>query len=171
MDYNIIYTVDTDSGTQKTKQIDAVSNFRKLFIILNSYTLEGDMDEELFEKNMGMTTDEYVAKGDEVCDAIISFRLRDKAATLNKYTYTDKNGVEQKLYTEDNEQYIVFRFYRFSERKAYLTIEVVEEFDENGKPISDPTKAGGGFYVLTSYLDNLVEGAQRLINEERVEQD
>ena len=168
LDYTITYTYMTDSGTTKTAQVSGVDNFRQLYTDLLWFTIEGDADDAEFEKNMGMSIKDYIAQGDEVCDAIFTYHLEDLAATLNKYTYTDKDGNEVKLYTENNQRDVVIRFYRYTERKAYLTIEVIDEFDENGKPISDPTKASGAFYVRHSYLDMMLEHAEKIMNKELV---
>ena len=55
--------------------------------------------------------------------------------------------------------------------KALLTIEVIEKYDENGNPISDPTKATGCFYVWSYYLDGLEEDLDNILSEDRVSND
>ena len=90
---------------------------------------------------------------------------------MNHYTYTNDKGETEKFWKEDNEQDVVIRFYRYSERKSMLTIEIIEDYDENGNPISDPTKAVGSFYVLSSYLDTLAQEGDRLLNKEIVTND
>ncbi|MBQ8432957.1 MAG: InlB B-repeat-containing protein [Clostridia bacterium] len=170
LDYIIPYTYATDSGGEKTKQISGIDNYRKLYQMFLYASIEGDVDEAEFEKNLGMSKDAYIAQGDGVCQAILKYRVADKASVLNQYTYTDENGKVKERWTEDNEMDVVIRFYRYTERKSLLTIEVIEDYDENGNPISDPTKAVGSFYVLSSYLNDLLDATHRLMNQERVEQ-
>lgn len=174
LDYTIVYTYTTDSGKEKTKTISGVDNFRKLYSDLMWYSIEGDVDPEEFEKNMGMSMDDYIKQGDGVCQAIFTYRVADMADTMNLQTYVGSNddkSPEIKNWVENNEMDVVVRFYRYSERKSMITIEVIEEYDENGNPISNPENAAGRFYVLSTFLDQLLGDAERLIAEERVEQD
>ena len=104
-------------------------------------------------KKDGNDLDDYIRE-----DKVITFETNDKGET-------------EKFWKEDNEQDVVIRFYRYSERKSMLTIEIIEDYDENGNPISDPTKAVGSFYVLSSYLDTLAQEGDRLLNKEIVTND
>lgn len=172
LDYKIQHNYVTDKGESKTEYINAIDNFRR-FWIQDWYwlSLEGDVDGEDFERLTGMTVKDYIAaKGDD-CYASITVSVEDLAKQLNRYTYKDENGNVVKLYTENNKRYLIYRFYRYSERKAMVTIEVVENFDANGNPISDPTNVEGRFYVLSSYLDMMGEDLEKIINAERVERD
>ena len=180
LDYTIVHTYTTDKGTEKTETITATDNFRKLYSDLLWFSIEGDVDEEEFKKNIGlltgteMTMDEYIALGDDVCQAIFTYHVSDMAVLMNLITGVENandKALEQKYWTENNEKDVVVRFYRYSERKTMITIEVIEEYDENGNPVSDPTKAAGRFYVLSTYLDQLLGDAERLLAKERVEQD
>ena len=171
LDYVINHTYITDSGTQKTERITGIGNFRSFYQRFLWFTIEGDVNEKEFEENMGMSVQDYIALGDDVCQATIKYRMKDYASVMNHYTYTDEKGETVKLWTEDNESDVVIRFYRYSERKSMLTIEIIEDYDENGNPISDPTKAVGAFYVLSSYLDTLAAEGDRLLNKEIVTND
>ena len=178
LDYTLTYTYLTSAGKEKTRQISGTDNFRKLYTDLLFYTLEGDLDHREFEANMGMSVKDYIAaNGDETCgadpqkglQAIIRFRAEDFAATLNNYVYTDKNGNEVKLYTENNKMDVIMRLYRYSDRKAYLTIECVDKYDSNGQPITNPEWADGMFYVNVSYLNVIQESINRLLSNRPVE--
>lgn len=172
LDYQIVHTYVDDKGQTKAETIYAIDNFRR-FWIQDWYwlSLEGDVDPDDFERLTGMTVEEYIkAKGND-CYASITVNVEDMAKNFNHYTYKDENGNTVKLYDENNQRYIIYRFYRYSERKAMVTVEIVKDFDENGNPISDPTNVVGRFYVLSSYLDMMGEDLEKIINEERVKRD
>ena len=101
-----------------------------------------------------MSVKDYISD-ESNCDAEIFLHLEDQAATMNTYTYTDKNGVVKKLHTTNNERAIMVRLYRYTERKALLTVEVIEDY-EGGEPVSDPSKATGLFYVNYSYFSKTI---------------
>lgn len=173
LDYTIVNTYITDAGKEKTEKIAGVDNFRKLYKQLLDFSIEGDADPEEFEKNLGVSMEEYIKRGDGACQAIISYRVDDLAYTMNLHTAPDGTGdkaSDQKYWTESNGMDVVIRLYRYSERKSLLTVEVITEYDENGDPISNPENAAGRFYVSSSYLEQLVEAAERLLAQQKVEQ-
>ena len=49
-----------------------------------------------------------------------------------------------------------------------MTLEVIEKYDAEGNPISDPTKAIAAFYVWDSYLDILEGALDGILAEDRV---
>lgn len=173
LDYTIVHTYPTDKGTEKTENISATANFRQLYTDLLFFSLEGDVNEEEFRQNMKLSVEEYIALGEDVCDVIFSYRISDMAVLMNLVSAPeDENSkaFDEKWWNENNEAELVIRFYRYSARKSMVTIEVIEEYDEHGNPVSDPTRAAGRFYVLTTYLDQLCEGAERLLAGELVDQ-
>jgi hypothetical protein len=166
LDYKITYSYKTDSGKEKTKQVTGMDNFMAVYSKLLWFSLMGDVDVAEFKSKTGMSIEEFVAANpDSTCgdkagtglQAIIYYRAEDLAATLNKFTYKDKDGNEVKLYTENNRKDIVLRFYQYSDWKTLLTLEVVENFDDDGNPITDHTKASGAFWVDTTYLQEMLE--------------
>ena len=137
------------------------------------FSIEGDADPEEFQNNLGVSMEEYIKRGDGVCQAIISYRVDDMAYGMNLHTSPEDSAdkaSEQKYWGGSNGMDIVIRLYRYSERKSLLTIEVITEYDENGNPISNPEKAAGRFYVSSSFLDQIVEAADRLLAQQKVEQ-
>ena len=54
---------------------------------------------------------------------------------------------------------LVYRFYRYTERKAYFTVEVLDSTTDTG----NPTEAQGVFYVLRSFCDKLIADAYRFM--------
>ena len=54
---------------------------------------------------------------------------------------------------------LVYRFYRYTERKAYMTVEVLDGTDDSGAP----ENGQGVFYVLRSFCDKLIADAYRFM--------
>lgn len=172
LDYKILHSYTDDKGQTKVETINAIDNFRR-FWIQDWYwlSLEGDVDPDDFERQTGMSITDYIQTYQDQCYASITVSVEDMAKCFNQYTYQDENGNEVKLFDKNNQRYLIYRFYRYSERKAMVTVELVETFDGNGNPISDPTNVVGRFYVLSSYLDMMGEDLEKIIQEERVERD
>lgn len=175
LDYTIVNTYITDTGKEKTETISGVDNFRKLYggDYLLGFSIEGDADPEEFERNMGVSMEEYIKRGDSVCDAIISYHVEDMAYGMNLYTtiFDSKDKTpEQKYWTENNGMDVIIRFYNYTPAgyRSLITIEVITEYDENGNPISNPENAAGRFYVNPSVLTGMVEAAERLLAQEKV---
>ena len=61
-------------------------------------------------------------------------------------------------------EYLVFRFYRYTERRAYMTVEVLDSPDAP----SSAERGQGRFYVLQSFCDKLVADANRVLIGEEV---
>ena len=165
LDYTITYSYISDAGVLEYDQITGIENFMELCKHLTTFSIEGDFDakeEKLFETAHGMSVSEYVET--QKADATIFYRIEDNAATMNDYTYTDKNGVTKPYYTENNEKALVMRIYRYSERKALITAELIEGY-EGGDPDSEPTKASRLFYVNYSYLNTILKDLQNIVNE------
>jgi len=126
---------------------------------------DGDIDEAVFVQNMGMSSQEYIKT--HACDASFSFSIADMAKNTNLYTAPtsgDDKASELQYWQNNNQMDIVIRFYRYSGRKVMMTVEVIEKYDENGNPISDPTKTVGRFYVLDSVLDMIEEDLLTLLD-------
>ncbi len=155
----------SDSGEPKVESVSTIDNFRIFYQMLLWFTIEGDVDPAEFQSKMGMTMEEYIAKGDSACQAIIKAQVKDYASVLNQET--DNKG--NKVWTEDNEMDLVIRFYKYSEWKSLLTIEVIEKYDSDGNPISDPTKVACSFYVDAVYVEKIAAAAEQLINRELLE--
>lgn len=58
-----------------------------------------------------------------------------------------------------NMRYLVYRFYRITERRAYVTIEALDSPTAQ----SNPENAHGSFYVLASYADKIVSDANKVL--------
>ena len=64
-----------------------------------------------------------------------------------------------------NRRDTVYRFYQYTERKSYITIEALGTPDPS---TSDSEKAYGNFYVLRTFADKLIEDAKRMANAQEV---
>ncbi len=174
LDYTIVYSFTNDKQETETEQLSAVDNFRKVYSMLCYYSIEGDVDPEEFEKNMGMSMEEYIKTGN--CQATFTYRYEDFAENLNFMTGTLDNedtSPEIKVWKENNSGEIIIRLYQYSDRKSLLTIETVgatkEVEGEGGAKVEVPVGEQGTFYVQADYANELIRAVQRLLNGERVE--
>ena len=85
---------------------------------------------------------------------------------LDDFGNTDPNNpciLKMTVHATDlkgNARYLVLRFYRISERRAYVTIESLDSPDAK----SNPENAHGSFYVLASYADKIVSDANKVLD-------
>ena len=85
---------------------------------------------------------------------------------LDDFSSNDPNNpciMKMTAYAQDlkgNEKYLVYRFYRISERRAYVTIEALDSPTAQ----SDPRNAYGSFYVLASYVDKIISDANKVLD-------
>ena len=56
-------------------------------------------------------------------------------------------------------RYAVYRFYQYSERKSYMTVELLDSPDAE----SNPENGQGLFYVSRTFCDKLIADAYRFI--------
>ena len=123
-------TVTKPSGSQVTET--ASYNFRRFFQALLTASMEGNA--ELTEEEMAA----FRETPDDECLLKITIHADDgKGSTAN----------------------ICYRFYRYTERKAYFTVEVLDSTSDTG----NPTEAQGVFYVLRSFCDKLIADAYRFM--------
>ena len=137
LDYEITTSLSTGKSTVKS----ALDNFREFYKGLIYANLEGmaDLTQEQMQAFMQM---------DDFTNTDVNNPCRLKITVLGKDVY-------------GNERYMVYRFYRYSERKAYITVEVLDSTDTSK---SDSTKAYGSFYVLSSFADKIISDAQKLLS-------
>ena len=123
-------TVTKPSGSQATET--ASYNFRRFFQALLTASMEG---------NAELTAEEMAA-----------FRETPDDECLLKITIHADDG-------KGSTSNICYRFYRYTERKAYFTVEVLDSTSDTG----NPTEAQGVFYVLRSFCDKLIADAYRFM--------
>ena len=123
-------TVTKPSGSQATET--ATYNFKRFFQALLTASMEGNA--ELSEEEM----QDFREAPDDECYLKITIHADDgKGETAD----------------------LVYRFYRYTERKAYFTVEVLKGATDS----NTPENGQGTFYVLRSFCDKLVADAYRFM--------
>ena len=168
LDYTYTYSYIDDAGNTRTKTYTGIDNFREFYIQLLYFSVGGVIDEKEFEQTLGMSVSEYIAQGDGVCQAVIHYRSEDMAKVFNQFTYKDENGQTVKLYEENNEKEIVLRFYRYSEMRSLMTLEVVDKYDEEGNPVFNPANEIGRFFVNALEIENFERMLDMILSGERI---
>ncbi len=136
MDYKLMVTKPSGSVAEETSGY----NFRRFFQALLTASMEGNTD--LTEEEMAALRD----TPDSECLLKITIHADDGLGE------TAEDGAE---HTAD----LVYRFYRYTERKAYFTIEKLDSATDS----NTPQNGQGSFYVLRSFCDKLVADAYRFI--------
>lgn len=130
--------VTKPSGSQSTEKADY--NFRRFFQALLTASVMGTTD---------MTEEEMAAlraTPDEECQLKLTILLDDGQGST---------------------RYAIYRFYQYTERKSYMTIELLDSPDDEG----DPNNGQGIFYVTRTFCDKLIADAYRFINEIEIDVD
>lgn len=133
------YSVKLQLVSGKVQDSTAVDNFRQFYKGLLYASIEGMAD--LNEKEMAdlRALDKFSGDdADERCRLKLTILARDNSGNVRN---------------------MVYRFYRYSERRSYLTIEVLSE---NGELIEDSNNAYGNFYVLNSFVDKIVSDSEKI---------
>ncbi len=168
LDYTIGEDQLTDTGKIKHTDYTAIDNFRRFFSRLLHCSIEDDVDAAEFRADKGMTVEEFIASdvNDDKADAVISYRVEDYATIAN--TAVDSDG--NRIWTENNKVDAVIRYYEYgsSGLKCLLTIEIIDNYDADGNPISDATAAHGIFYVSAASVGSLAGYAEDLIREKLI---
>jgi len=136
------YTLQVTKPSGRIETETSTYNFKRFVEALLSASLEGVATEELTEEQM----EAFRQTPDSECDLKLTILLDDKKGT------------------SDSTHYAVYRFYRYSGRHAYMTIELLDSPDAPG----DPANAVGKFYVLRSFCDKLINDALRFVNGEEI---
>ena len=136
IDYTL--TVTKPSGTQVTET--STYNFKRFFQALLTASMEGNAD--LTEEEMQA----FRETPDEDCYLKVTIHADDGKG---------KDADDSQVHTAD----LVYRFYRYTERKSYFTVEVLDGVDDPGSP----ENAQGRFYVLHSFCDKLIADAYRFL--------
>jgi len=131
------YDITVTKPTGSKSEEDGVYNFRRFVQSMLTASMEG----------VAELTDEEMAALRESPDGDCLLKI---SASMADYKGT--------------EQYLVFRFYRYTERHAYMTVEVLDSADAP----SSPQNAQGRFYVLQSFCEKLAADANRVLIGEEV---
>lgn len=133
------YTVDRNGYSEASKTANAMQNFQELYKYLLTGSFEGlaDLTEE--EKSAYRAEDDFLTGGD---DGECILKITTKA--------TDFKG---------NRRDTVYRFYRYSERQVYVTVELIGESGE-----SSSEKGYGNFCVLYTFVQKVIVDAEKVVN-------
>ena len=133
------YSLPSLTATGKSTETTAMENFQEFYKALLMASFEGMADLDEAEMQRLSALDDFSGEGsDNPCQLKITIVTKDHAG---------------------NERNVVYRIYRYSERRAYITVEVV---DKDGQ--SSPSDAYGAFCVLQSFAEKIIEDAERIVN-------
>ncbi len=136
------YTIAKEGYSASAQSATAMQNFQELYKYMLTASFEelADLDES--EKEAFRALDDFTTGG-EGGECVLKITI--KAADF-----------------KGNVRDVVYRFYRYSERRAYLTVEML---DGSG---SSSEKAYGNFCVLYSFVQKVIADAEKVIDEEPV---
>ena len=135
------YVIEKDGFTASSKSATAMQNFQEFYKYLLTASFEGLASLDESEKAELRGYDDFTSGENDACVLKITLKASD---------------------FKGNEREVVYRFYRYSERRAYLTIEMPDETGSSSKI------AYGNFDVLYSFVRKVIEDAQKVINEQPV---
>ena len=139
------YNIKTTNHVGRVVNSSAMDNFKQFYGAMLYASLEGMAELDETEKANLREMDNF------------SDRDPDNPCQLKITIYG------QDLY--GNRRDTVYRFYQYTERKSYITIEAVSYEDGFA---SDSKIAYGNFYVLRSFADKIIEDAKRIENAQEV---
>ena len=131
------YEVMLHTASGKDQLSTAADNFRKMYQGLLYASVEGATD--LTEEEMAA----FRATPDEECQLKLTITAADPDGTT---------------------RYTIYRFYRYTNLKSYMTIELVDSPDDAG----DPRNGQGTFFVLSTFVEKLISDAERIVNGQEV---
>ncbi len=137
------YTVEKDGYSEASKTAGAMQNFQELYKYLLTGSFEGIAELTEEEKLAFRANDDFLTGGE---NGECVLKMTTKA--------TDFKG---------NTRDVVYRFYRYSERRVYATVELL---GENGESSSE--KAYGNFCVLYTFVQKVIADAEKVVNGEAV---
>lgn len=140
VNYKLLVTKPVNERVEETSSY----NFQRLYVTLVSGSLE----------ETAKLTDEEMA----------ALRALDDSQCLLKLGIFQNDGTGK----EGGARYIVYRFYQVSERRVYMTLEVLDSPDMS---TSDSQNAQGLFYASASYCQKIAADVMRYMNQEEIDND
>ncbi len=134
--YKLMVTKPVGQRVEET----SIYNFQRFFVSLVAGSLEETAD---------LTNEEMAA-----------LRAQDDSQCLLKLTIFLDDGTGK----EDSTRYLVYRFYQVSERRAYMTLEVLDTPSAS----SDPSRGQGLFYANTAYCKKIISDVQKYMKGEEI---
>ncbi|MBQ2806150.1 MAG: hypothetical protein IJF08_03775, partial [Clostridia bacterium] len=131
------YEVVLHTAAGKEQNSLAADNFRKMYQGLLYASVEGATD--LSEEEMAA----FRALPDSECQLKLTITAKDPDGT---------------------ERHTIYRFYRYTNLKSYMTVELVDSPDDPG----DPQNGQGTFFVLSTFVEKLIADAERVVDGQEV---
>ena len=131
------YEVILHTAAGKEQNSLAADNFRKMYQGLLYASVEGATD--LSEEEMAA----FRALPDSECQLKLTITAKDPDGT---------------------ERHTIYRFYRYTNLKSYMTVELVDSPDDPG----DPQNGQGTFFVLSTFVEKLIADAERVVDGQEV---
>ena len=162
----LVFTPDNSKSDQSeginTDNLEIYVNGKRMDYTFFCTKLTGEMTTEDADYNFHRLFQSFLTASIEGNAA-----LTDEQAATIRNTPDEECLLKFTVIAEDtagNSIYNVYRFYRYTERKAYMTVETLPS------PTSprDPARAEGRFYVLKSFCDKLLADVDRFMNGEEV---
>ena len=135
------YVISKQGYSESSKTATAMQNFQELYKYLLSASFEGLADLDEAQKREFMSMDDFTSGENEACTLKITLKASDFLG---------------------NEREVVYRFYRYSERRAYITVETLDGSESSSE------NAYGNFDVLYSFVRKVIEDAEKVVNGEPV---
>ncbi len=138
------YVIQVTNHVNRVENASATDNFKQFYKGLLYASLEGMAELSEEEKAALRAQDNFTSDAsDNPCQLKITVL-----------------GCDQ----QGNRRDVVYRFYQYTERKSYLTIELLTESPDG----SVSTQAYGNFYVLRTFADKIIEDAYKVSHEQEV---
>lgn len=141
-DIRLDYVIKTTNHVNRVVDTTAMDNFKQFYGSTLYASLEG-MAELSEDEKIELKKHDDFDTGENACQL--------KITVLGCDFYGNRRD-------------IVYRFYQYTERKSYITIEVLGE-DGN----SNSENGYGNFYVLRSFADKIIEDAKRMVNGQEID--
>ena len=135
------YVISKEGYSESSKTATAMQNFQELYKYLLTASFEGLADLDDAQKKEFLSMDDFTSGENDACVLKITLKASDFSG---------------------NEREVVYRFYRYSERRAYLTVEMLDGSESSSE------KAYGNFDVLYSFVRKVIEDAEKVVNGEPV---
>lgn len=140
------YLISTEDYAGNPVDITAIDNFKQMYVGMLQASIEGMSELSEEEKAAFRELDDFSSDDpSNPCQLKITIHASDYYGNAHD---------------------VVYRFYRYSERKSYLTIEKISS-DDGYKSVS--TEAYGNFYVSRTFTDMIINNSYKVVNQIEVE--
>ncbi len=158
IDDPLVFTLDYGDATPSTENLTVYVNGQHLDYTILYAKSPGNMEQMDADANFMRLLQAFLTASLEGVADLTDAEMANLRATPDEDCFFKFTVIAED--SKGNSRYQVYRFYQYTERKAYLTVEVLDSPDAP----SDPTRAEGRFYVLRSFCDKLIADVDRFMN-------